>query len=124
MIDVCRTSQNQPTISFNKKHFLASRVMFSLTKGAIPNGLFVMHTCDNGACVNPSHLWLGTQKDNIQDCVRKYRRWNSKLIREQILEIRRLGKSGVSSHLLAKQFNITHQYASRIVRNIQPEYVK
>jgi len=124
MINACRTSWNQPIITFYRRNFLASRVMFSLTKGDIPNGLQVLHTCDNGACVNPSHLWLGTQKDNMQDCARKHRKGTQKLTRDQILEIRRLGKSGVSFHLVAKQFNVSPQYASRVIRNIQPDYVK
>ena len=39
----------------------------------IPDGMVVMHTCDNRACFNPAHLRIGTQSDNIQDCVAKGR---------------------------------------------------
>lgn len=38
-----------------------------------PDGIFTLHHCDTTACVNPAHLWLGTQLDNVQDCIRKGR---------------------------------------------------
>jgi len=50
------------------------KVAYILTKGEIPAGDYVMHSCDNPCCVNPNHLSLGTQSENILDCVRKNRR--------------------------------------------------
>ena len=51
----------------------AHRVAWFLKNGVIPDGMCVLHKCDNGRCVNPDHLFLGTQQDNIADMRRKCR---------------------------------------------------
>jgi len=49
------------------------RISYELTKGPIPIGMFICHTCDNHGCVNPMHLFAGAPKDNTQDMIRKGR---------------------------------------------------
>jgi hypothetical protein len=60
-------------IKIGRKGILAHRAAYQFFTGKIPDGLLICHKCDNPSCVNPNHLFLGTQKDNIQDAVKKGR---------------------------------------------------
>lgn len=57
----------------NSKKEAAHRVYYKKYKGLVPDKLLVLHKCDNPPCVNPEHLFLGTQKQNIQDAINKGR---------------------------------------------------
>lgn len=71
--------------SMNRKRLAAHRASWIIHKGEIPDGLFVLHKCDVRTCVNPDHLFLGTQKDNMQDCIKKGRYSNGKLDRNHCI---------------------------------------
>ena len=57
----------------NGKNVIASRASYVIYKGEIPHGMVVCHSCDNPPCVNPAHLFLGSQSDNMKDAVAKGR---------------------------------------------------
>jgi len=90
----------------------AHRVAYKLFNGDIPDGMFVLHKCDTPRCVNPEHLSLGTQSDNIKDCASKgrlvdnsgERHGMAKLDAEKVLQIR---ASDAKNGDLAKQYNVS-----------------
>jgi len=60
-------------VCFCGKYWRTHRLAWHSAVGEIPSGLFVLHTCDNPACCNPAHLWLGTQLENMGDASAKGR---------------------------------------------------
>lgn len=112
---------------YEGKKMAASRASFIYHNGAPAPGLLVCHHCDNRACCNPSHLFAGTQVENMADCIRKgrfkYRAWpkgiklQAKLSDSQVVELRdRYRKGGISQRAIAKVFGITQSSVGRIVR--------
>src|SRR5690242_3600813 len=69
-----RDSDGYGRMAIGNEMYRAHRLAWVATHGKVPRGLCVLHKCDNPSCINPAHLFLGTQYDNIQDCIRKMRR--------------------------------------------------
>lgn len=103
---------------YHGDHIYAHRLSYVLFNGPIPDGLLVRHTCDVGYCVRPSHLLVGTQKDNLQDAVVRGRlpkfRAHRSISPEQVIEIRRERMRGTLLREIAAQYGVTSAAISQI----------
>ncbi len=103
---------------------------YRLYKGDIPEGKLVRHTCDNKPCVNPEHLVLGTQLDNMADCVERRRiatgeqQGLSVMTEERVRDLRRRhAAGGVTQTALSVEFGISQATTSQIVRRITWKHI-
>ena len=106
---------------YNNHRFLASRVAYFLATGIDAGKLNVHHTCDNPRCIKFNHLWLGTQRENIEDMNRKGRHGHTgakgikqptaKLTDEKVREIRLKLKN---QPYLAKKFRVSQSLISMV----------
>jgi hypothetical protein len=104
---------------FKRQQIRAHRLSWQIHHGDIPPNAFVCHTCDNPACVNPKHLFLGSAADNSADMVRKGRSAkgarvaSSKLQESDVLKIR---SDNRSSTQIAKDYGVSGSMIRSIKR--------
>lgn len=109
------------------------RYVWQLCNGPIPYGLIICHHCDTPSCVNPDHLCLGTQKDNIRDMIQKGRMgWRPKgeqqhssiFTKTQIREMRRMHSKGLKIVEIWPKFGGSYQSVRRAIRGISWAHIK
>jgi hypothetical protein len=100
-----------------RKRVYAHRISYVIQHGGIPDGLWVLHHCDNRPCCNPAHLYAGTPSNNAQDRERRDRGHRRKLNEQSVIEIRRIYAAGGTLQTeIARQFGVSHDLISQVVR--------
>lgn len=122
-----RTGRGYGSFRVNGENAPAHRLSYQLTKGPIPDGLVVRHTCDRPACIEPRHLLIGTTLDNMRD---KYERgraahphggqhYRTRLTEETVVEMRMLRAAGVAAQDIARRFGLSRSATSAICTGVQ-----
>lgn len=115
--------------NINGKPEKANRIAWQYPNYVIPDGLFVLHSCDNPRCCNPKHLFLGTHQDNMDDMLQKGRKVVTpifgkrhglhKLTMSQVKEIREQFATGKYSKAeLARSMNVDPKTIANIINNV------
>lgn len=112
----------------------AHRVSYALHNGSIPEGLMVLHKCDNPRCVNPEHLYAGTAKQNSQDAVRRGRHSPGKVVGEashlakttdvMVRNMAALHCAGFSEMDLVAMFGFSRSIVSSVIHGRAWKHVK
>ena len=105
---------------------LAHRVSLKIRGVDVPNSVVVMHHCDNRKCVNPNHLKISTQSENMLDASRKGRLYrvsgaqhpNAKLTEEKVAQMRQLRAVGVSWARIATAFGVAASTARNAILGV------
>lgn len=126
------TSRGYGVIIVKQRRVRAHRFSYEAFKGSIPPGMCVCHACDNPPCVNPDHLFLGTNADNVADRCRKGRsvtrrgsqRPDAKVNEADVTEMRRLRKLGFRNIDIASHFGISTTQASLICNGLRWRHVE
>jgi hypothetical protein len=113
----------------NGKKWRAHILSYTLNKGDVPEGMLVLHTCDNPSCINPDHLFLGNHQDNVDDMRAKNRdayghnkgemNGQAKLTEDNVIIIKRLLASDqYTQDQIGAMFGVTRGAVKQIKRGI------
>jgi hypothetical protein len=113
--------QGYGNVRYSGKTWLAHRLSWKIFNGEIPVNAKVCHKCDVMSCCNPNHLFLGTQKDNVDDAIKKQRFKPGKLPRQlkltwdQVQEIKKLNSEGITRKKLQEKFEVSRTCIAKIL---------
>ncbi len=116
-------------VKTGKRMALAHRVAYELANGPVPEGMFVCHTCDNRLCVNPSHLFVGTHRENMDDMFSKNREARgeklpqSKLSESSVISIRTEFANGSTCTELGRKHCVSHSSITNVIRRVTWKHV-
>jgi hypothetical protein len=118
-----RTANGYGRFWILRRGHAAHRIAYAIANGPAPSNLMVCHHCDNPACVNPSHLFLGTAADNVHDMLRKGRRprlfgsasSNAKVHERDVESIHDLRLAGWTQSAIASRFGLSQPTVSEIL---------
>lgn len=118
----CVNGSGYGSFKTSYKSNMAHRFSWELVNGKIPNGLEILHKCDNRLCVNPNHMDIGTSKDNMRDMINKGRSGvgdknsMSKYTELDVLRIKKAYKKGISTYeSVGKLFGISWGHVRQLV---------
>lgn len=113
-----RSVQGYGKWTFADRTVVAHRFSWQIVNGPIPKGAMILHSCDNPPCVNPSHLRLGSHRENMEDRQKRgrtARHGNPRLTWDKAEKIRALDAAGTGRASIAKRFCVTEACVSMIV---------
>lgn len=106
------------------------RQSWEMFNGPIPSGKIICHKCDNRACVNPMHLFVGTHADNMNDKVMKGRQphgaghWHAKLDENAVRDIRRMVAAGLTQREAGQKYGVGQSLISNILTKRLWKHIK
>ncbi len=119
----CRASNGYGKVYYQKRTYTAHRIAYFVTFNIIlPPTQCICHTCDNRICCNPSHLFVGSNKDNSYDMIKKQRQARgesqglSRLTADNVIYIRDMYSKGISMYALAKQLTVNKGTISAVIK--------
>lgn len=111
--------------SNSRKQISVHKFSYEIHYGKVPDQMCVMHSCDNTYCVNPRHLFLGTQLENQMDSINKGRHSTQKLAPDDVIRIRDLYKTGDWTHSrIAEMFGVTRRAIGLVLTHDRWWHVK
>ena len=127
-----KSRQGYGRTTHNGESWRIHRLVWTKAYGEIPAGMSICHSCDNPACVNIQHLWLGSDADNVHDRDRKGRQYtprgssngSSVLNETKVLEIRRMRtETALSCPKLAQVFGVNKTTIQRIINRKRWQHI-